>query len=190
MTGPGAGRTGPAGCVVPLPADPGRHRRAPVTRQRGALVAAIAGREHDGPFGEKITVSQATIDRWCRWWRGDGFAGLVPQPAQVHARTPAEVLDMAAGLKRENLARTATQVARILRASIGLVAVGTDPATALRTPRPARPGPIGPAQVEVFGRFEADRPNELWVGDALHGPVDRRPQDLPVRVPRRSQPAR
>src|SRR6185437_6136240 len=23
----------------------------------------------------------------------------------------------------------------------------------------------------VFGRFEAARPNELWVGDALHGPV-------------------
>ena len=23
----------------------------------------------------------------------------------------------------------------------------------------------------MFGRFEADRPNELWVGDALHGPV-------------------
>jgi hypothetical protein len=27
------------------------------SRQRGALVAAIAGREHDGPFGQKITVS-------------------------------------------------------------------------------------------------------------------------------------
>jgi transposase InsO family protein len=23
----------------------------------------------------------------------------------------------------------------------------------------------------VFGRFEASRPNELWTGDALHGPV-------------------
>jgi putative transposase len=23
----------------------------------------------------------------------------------------------------------------------------------------------------VFGRFEADRPNELWTGDALHGPT-------------------
>ena len=23
----------------------------------------------------------------------------------------------------------------------------------------------------MFGRFEADRPNELWTGDALHGPV-------------------
>jgi putative transposase len=22
----------------------------------------------------------------------------------------------------------------------------------------------------VFGRFEAERPNELWTGDALHGP--------------------
>src|SRR5690606_2075412 len=24
--------------------------------------------------------------------------------------------------------------------------------------------------VEAFGRFEAKRPNELWTGDALHGP--------------------
>ena len=23
----------------------------------------------------------------------------------------------------------------------------------------------------MFGRFEADRPNELWTGDALHGPT-------------------
>jgi putative transposase len=28
----------------------------------------------------------------------------------------------------------------------------------------------GPAAPAVFGRFEADRPNEIWVGDALHGP--------------------
>ena len=62
---------------------------------------ALADREHDGPFGEKVTVSRQTIDRWCRWWRAEGFAGLVPQPAQVPARTPGEVLDMAAGLKRE-----------------------------------------------------------------------------------------
>ena len=31
---------------------------------------------------------------------------------------------------------------------------------------------MGPAagQAVVFGRFEADAPNERWVGDALHGP--------------------
>jgi len=32
-------------------------------------------------------------------------------------------------------------------------------------------GRDGAAAPAVFGRFEADRCNELWVGDALHGPV-------------------
>ena len=29
---------------------------------------------------------------------------------------------------------------------------------------------VSPAAPAVFGRFEADRPNEMWTGDALHGP--------------------
>jgi putative transposase len=43
----------------------------------------------------------------------------VPSPARVSARTPAEVLALAAALKRENPARTAAQVGRILRAQSG-----------------------------------------------------------------------
>lgn len=140
------------------------------TKQRGPLVRAIAEREHDGPFGEKILVSRATIDRWCRWWRRDGFAGLVPRPAQVTARTPTEVLDMAAGLKRENLGRTATQVARILRASAGWSPSERTLQRHFERLELHAPALSQQAQVEVFGRFEADRPNELWVGDALHGP--------------------
>jgi putative transposase len=31
--------------------------------------------------------------------------------------------------------------------------------------------PAGEDSQLVFGRFEAARPNELWTGDALHGPV-------------------
>jgi putative transposase len=31
--------------------------------------------------------------------------------------------------------------------------------------------PADPGQQQVFGRFQAARPNELWTGDALHGPV-------------------
>lgn len=141
------------------------------SRQRGVKVAAIADREHDGPFGEKITVSRPTIDRWCRWWRAEGFAGLVPRPAQVHPRTPAEVLDMAAGLKRENLARTAAQVARILRASTGWSPSERTLQRHFERLELHAPAPSSVAQTVVFGRFEADRPNELWVGDALHGPV-------------------
>lgn len=137
------------------------------TRQRGVLVRQIAATEHDGPFGDKIVVARNTIDRWARWFRQGGFAALVPRPAQVTARTPAEVLDMAAGLKRENPARTATQVRRIM-----VAAAGWAPSERTLQRHFDRLGLASPPQEApaVFGRFEASRPNELWTGDALHGP--------------------
>ena len=49
-----------------------------------------------------------------------GFDALVPSPRQPGTpRTPAEVMELAVALKRENPARTAAQVARILRAQLG-----------------------------------------------------------------------
>src|SRR2546422_1008792 len=95
-------------------ADPGLS-----VRQRGRMVREIAGREHAGPFGEPVTVSRATADRWIRAWRSGGFAALAPPARQVTARTDPEVLELAAGLKRENPERTAAQVERILRKSCG-----------------------------------------------------------------------
>ena len=65
-----------------------------------------------------MTVSRGTIDRWIRAWRDGGFAALAP-PARQVPRTDAEVLEMAAGLKRENPARTAAQVQRILVKACG-----------------------------------------------------------------------
>jgi putative transposase len=138
------------------------------TKQRGPLVRAIAAREHVDPFGQTVRVSRQTIDRWCRWWKAGGFAALVPRPARVAARTPAEVLELAAAIKRENLARTATQVARILRASSGW---SPSERTLQRHFERLELGSAAPAAPAVFGRFEATRPNELWTGDALHGPV-------------------
>jgi len=44
---------------------------------------------------------------------------LVPNPRQVTARTPAEVLELAVALRKENPARTAASVRRILRAQLG-----------------------------------------------------------------------
>jgi transposase len=84
------------------------------TRQRGRMVREIASRAHEGPFGDPVTVSRGTVDRWIRAWRDGGFAALAPPARQVTLRTDAEVLEMAAGLKRENPARTAAQVRRIL----------------------------------------------------------------------------
>jgi hypothetical protein len=103
-----------------------------------------------------------------RAWRAGGFAALAPPARQVTPRTDAAVLELAAGLKREKPARTAAQVMRILRASCGWSpSVRTLQRHFERLELTTRPDGLPP---QAFGRFEASRPNELWTGDALHGP--------------------
>lgn len=138
------------------------------SRQRGALVRALAAQSHTGPDGEPVRVSRKSIDRWIRAWRAGGFDALIPAPRQVAPRTDATVLELAVGLKRENPARTATQVARILRAQLGWSPSERTlqrhfAARELGT----RPDGQPPA---AFGRFEAGRINDIWVADVLHGP--------------------
>jgi putative transposase len=139
------------------------------TKQRGRLVRALAEDEHQGPFGQPVRVSRATIDRWIRDWRRGGFDALVPTPRTVAPRTPAEVLELAVALKKEVPERTAAQVATILRAHSGW---SPDERTLQRhfarleltTRSDGRPP-------RAFGRFEADAANQRWTGDALHGPT-------------------
>jgi putative transposase len=146
-------------------ADPGL-----TTRQRGRLIRQLAEVEHVGPFGDRIRISRATLDRWVRVWRAGGFDALVPPPTRVEPRTPASVLDLAAALKREAPGRTAAQVAAILNAH----APGSAPSPRTLQRHFARlelnTRPDG-TPTTAFGRFEADAPNQLWTGDALHGPV-------------------
>ena len=144
-------------------ADPGLSPRA-----RGRLVRTLAATVHKGPFGEQTQVSRQSLDRWIRAWRRGGFTALQPPPRQVTPRTPTEVLDLAAALKREQPERTAAQVARILRAHSGW---SPSERTLLRhfDRLELRTRPDGQPP-QVFGRFEAEAPNVRWVGDALHGP--------------------
>jgi len=138
------------------------------SRARGRLVRSVAGTVHEGPFGHEVRVSRQSLDRWIRSWRQGGFTALVPSPRQVSARTAPEVLELAAALKRENPDRTAAQVVRILRAHSGWA---PSERTVLRhfERLELRTRPDG-APPTVFGRFEADCPQDRWVGDALHGP--------------------
>ena len=149
--------------LIREPADP-----AHSTKARGRLVRAIAAREHTDPFGRPVRVARQTLNRWIRDWRAGGFDALVPNPRQATPRTPAEVLELAVALRRENPDRTAAGIRRILRAQLGW---SPDERTLQR--HFTRLGLTGQsaARPAVFGRFEADRPNELWTGDALHGPV-------------------
>jgi putative transposase len=139
------------------------------TRQRGRLVRALAEAEHAGPFGQRVRVSRATIDRWIRDWRRGGFDALVPAPRNVVARTPAEILELAVALKKKVPERTAAQIAAILRGHSGW---SPDERTLqrhfLRLELTTRPDGRPP---KAFGRFEAEAPNVRWTGDALHGPT-------------------
>jgi putative transposase len=136
------------------------------SRQRGAMVREIAAREHEDPSGRPVRLTRWTLDRWIKEWRQDGFDALVPSPRQSQPRTPPEVMELAAALKKENPARTAAQVQRILRAQAGWA---PDERTIQRMfTRAGLTALVAPEAAPVFGRFEAARPNEIWTGDALH----------------------
>jgi putative transposase len=137
--------------------------------ERGRLVRALAASIHSGPDGSPVSVSRPTIDRWIRAYRAGGFAALSPTPRRVEARTPPKLLALACDLRREDPGRSAAHIASMLAESQGF---SVHPRTlqrhfaALGLTRAALSG-----NSVAFGRFEATYPNELWVGDALHGPV-------------------
>jgi putative transposase len=142
------------------------------TRQRGALVRALAAAEHPGPFGRPVRYSRKSLDRWIHSWRTGGFEALLPAGRHAEPRTDRAVLELAAALKREVPARTAAQVAAILAAHAGDAAAVPSARTLqrlfARLELNTRPDGQPPRS---FGRFEATASNDRWTGDALHGPV-------------------
>ncbi|MDN5895846.1 MAG: DDE-type integrase/transposase/recombinase [Nocardioides sp.] len=138
-------------------------------KARGRLVRKIAAATHTDPVGREVTYSRDTLDRWIRRYKAGGFDELCPSTRTMSPRTDTATLDMAAALKRENPARTAAHVRRILTAAAGWA---PSESTLLRHfHRLELIGPAAGAGAAVFGRFEAADCNECWTGDALHGPA-------------------
>lgn len=137
--------------------------------QRGALVRDLAARTHVGVDGEPVEVSRGSLDRWIRSWRAGGFDALRPSEHQVEPRTPAGVLALAADLRREDPARTAAHIARMVEISHGWCCSERTLQRHFAAEGLTRAALSGTNV--AFGRFEAAAPNELWVGDALHGPM-------------------
>jgi len=138
--------------------------------ERGRRARSMAGRAHDGPGGQQVTVSAPTLRRWRRAYEEGGFDALVPSPRQPCPRTPAEVLALAEALKREKPGRTAAQVRRILQTASGW-APSDRTLQRLFERLELNAPPEGEAPDRALGRFECERPNEIWTGDTLHGPV-------------------
>ncbi|WP_405801591.1 DDE-type integrase/transposase/recombinase [Streptomyces sp. NBC_01506] len=119
--------------------------------------------------GRAVRITRWTLDRWIMGWCRGGFGALVPSPRQSRFRTPLEVMELAVSLKKEDPARSAAQIRRIIAARLGWAPdERTIQRMIVRGGLAALQAPASPA---VFGRFEAEGPSELWTGDALHGPV-------------------
>jgi putative transposase len=139
--------------------------------ERGALVRALAERDHLGPSGERVRVSRNTLDRWIAAWRTGGFDALLPDPRVGRPRVDASALELAVTLKREQPRRSAAQIASVIAERYGqsphqrtlerhFRRVGLDRELAAQR-----------GALRAFGRFQAEAPNQLWTADALHGPA-------------------
>lgn len=138
-------------------------------RERGRIVRALATRAHPHPAGGARRVARSTLDEWIRAYRRGGFGALTPAARLVHPRTPLAMLEEAAALRREAPERTGALIAQILRRRYGPEAPSARTVTRhLHRQGLARERLLGPER--AFGRFEAERPNEMWTADVLHGP--------------------
>ena len=136
--------------------------------ERGRQARQLAGQTHAGPGGVAVNVSRGTIDRWTRMLRAGGFAALKPPARSANPRTPEEVLDLACRLRRERPERTAAHICELLRTVNGWA---PDERTIQRHFNRAGLSRRISQPTVAFGRFEAAARNDLWTGDALHGPV-------------------
>jgi len=81
------------------------------------------------------------------------------------------VLALAEALKREKPGRTAAQVRRVLQVTAGWAPSDRTLQRLFGRLELNRPAPGPEEEQRALGRFECTRPNQMWTGDTLHGPV-------------------
>jgi putative transposase len=139
--------------------------------ERGLVVRALSARPFVDPDGRERTYSRSTVDRWITAYKRDGLSGLAPvaRSDKGRGRVNPELMAEAVRLRRAVPTRSAAQIGEIIHRAHGVV-------IAERTLREhlARSGVsrrhLLAEPARAFGRFEASRRNEIWIGDVLVGP--------------------
>ncbi len=142
--------------------------------ERGRLVAGLVAVEHPGPHGGRVGVSRTTVYRWLKNYRDGGFDALLPAVRASGPASDAALLELAVKLKRENPRRPATLVWEVIAADLAAGGEGRQlPSVRALQRHFVRLGlnrqPV--AAVKVRGRFEAEKVNDRWIGDGMHGPT-------------------
>ncbi len=139
----------------------------------------IAHASHLDHSGRWRKVSARTLGRWVEAYEKSGFSGLMPKErcdvGSVRA-IEAEILDLAEALKREAPGRSSARIAAIIEKTRG-VEVSERTIRRHLGKRGATTAELSGKARRVYGRFEKEAPNDLWIGDALHGPKIPDPAD-------------
>ncbi len=125
------------------------------------------------PDRGEIKLSARTLRRWCQQYRQERLTGLVRKKRRdlgLLKALPITALERALELRQEDGRRSVPLLLELLSLENEQWAKIARPTLdrhlrsrgSRRTPR----GPQGP-----FISFEAKRPNDLWQGDVLHGPL-------------------
>ena len=149
-------------------AEPANPKLSPA--ERGRLIRALVRQAHEHPDGSLRTFSRGTLDRWVAAYQTHGLDGLRPQPRADagQVRRHPELLAEAAALRAERPARSAAQIAEILRARHGITVSERTIRAQLRRKGLDRAA-LAAEPARATGRYEAERPGERWIGDVLVG---------------------
>lgn len=134
-----------------------------------------AARMHAMDDGRVVKLSARTIESWFYDWRRGGFQALFPRPRGDRGESRAigaEVADAILRAKREKPRRSIRRIIRMLERA-GMVKPGQLKRSSVHrllkvhgvSARPVR-GPSAERR-----SFLHEHAGDLWVGDAMHGPV-------------------
>jgi len=142
---------------------------------RLALLTEAAERTHQRPDGRLVRLSARTLEAWLYLYRRGGLQALAPQPRADRGQSRAidpQVADLLLRAKRERPRRSIRRLIRMLERA-GVVRPGELSRSSVHrllrshglSSRPKR-GPVAERR-----SFRLEHAGDLWMGDAMHGPV-------------------
>lgn len=142
-------------------------------RQR--YFAEAAARTQERPDGTRVHLSTRTIEAWYYAYRAGGFHGLFPHDRVDRARSRAiapAVAEQILRVKRERPRRSVRRIIRMLERA-GVVHIGSLHRSTVHRLLAAHGTSSRPSREMVTERrsFLPEHAGDLWVGDALHGPL-------------------
>jgi putative transposase len=142
---------------------------------RRRYFAEAAARTHERPDGTRVSLSERTIEAWYYAYRHGGFDALFPEDRKDRGRSraiSAEVAEYILRIKRERPRRSIRRIIRMLERA-HIVRVGELHRSSVHRLLAAHGASARPLRGPGAERrsFLHEHAGDLWVGDALHGPV-------------------